>query len=324
VEPPAEEIAVDESFTITASNYKDKMKTIKLDGKKYAPTNSKDIFVRVDLEYTNTTDQKLEFPVQYAIELACLTETNEVVFALPQATDIFDGDIQDYFKKNYIESKKSKKKTLYFLRNKKHTPIAVTVDRKNVLLIKKETPELPTLMDELTHLEKIENLMNLAKDSDYETIESYCAANDLSLGVLDYKGYSLLDYSIVFHNNDLINELMTHAIPIDYEIYRTTSKDSPLKLAVLANNPEAIRILVQNGENLNESFGQKDTPVQLALRENKVNLLPLFVELGIDFKNVTVNLIGGGDYDPLRFAQNRKFTEMIDFFTQYYEEHNLE
>lgn len=29
-------------------------------------------------------------------------------------------------------------------------------------------------MDELTHLEKIENLMNLAKDSDYETIESYC------------------------------------------------------------------------------------------------------------------------------------------------------
>lgn len=117
VEPPAEEIAVDESFTITASNYKDKMKTIKLDGKKYEPSNSKDIFVRVDLEYTNTTDQKLEFPVQYAIELACLTETNEVVFALPQATDIFDGDIKDYFKKNYIESKKSKKKNALFFAN---------------------------------------------------------------------------------------------------------------------------------------------------------------------------------------------------------------
>lgn len=325
LEPASKEINLTENILVSVSKVKDPLSSISVNGQKYVARDN-GVIVQFDYLFKSVDRKKSEIPPTGIMELACLNENDEIVYIPMQITDYLDRNrsFSDMFTKEYLDDKGIRKITYYFIRGKKDRPIAITFDRNKILLFKKTNPGIDKLEKDILLKEKIDLLMQLARNSSFEEIGKYLSENNLELSVNDYKGYSLFDYALLFGNNRLLQDIIDNDFSIDKEIYSRSTKETPIDIVLKSDNIEGFRILINNGQSLTEKdYGSKDSPIQKIIRQNKFNFLPVLLEMGADLKNIKLSYGMGGSDDPLTFAKKRNYQEMISFFSDYYKQNNI-
>ena len=101
---------------------------------------------------------------------------------------------------------------------------------------------LTVLASEILHQKQLEsNFFNAIKHEDASTLISYISEKKIDINMLDSIEWTPLHVAIVYHRKNIILQLLDAGANIN----KKTIQGTPLSWAILLNQPEIVRLLIE-------------------------------------------------------------------------------
>lgn len=302
------------------SAVKDNLKTIKVRKQAYGPRDADFVILQIDLRVANETDAPIKVPNSVMMEVAFADAENAISFV----DSAFFSDVNP-FEETSVAAGQGVDRRIHFAHRKGLVPVALVNDRKDSIALMPETdPRFLAAAKIVRDIQAVESLMASAQGGTYAEVSAALEAGGLPLDVTDQKGLTLVYHAIMAKNEALLAALVKAGSDIHHRADYLATAVEPIHAAVIADNVNAFRALMKAGADPYCSIDGGDTPIAMAIRQNKVAFLPVFAELGVDFTKVKIRLVGSGDNDPLTFSKKKGNAEMAAFFEEYAKKHPFE
>ncbi|HHU36148.1 MAG TPA: ankyrin repeat domain-containing protein [Treponema sp.] len=310
VPTPKDPLIVDGNLSITFSRLENMLEGVVLDEMRYTSKDDALVFFRVGCKAKNISQENIENASIGSVELLCIDEKGN--FDIRRS---HNAGMPSFGKPKILKPGKSIKEVTFFMYNRNTTPIAFVANGNTILMLIPETDERYELaQNHFEKLKKIELVMLMARFSTFEEISSYLQENELTIKEKNNKGLTLFLYSVIYGNIDLLDGLIAAGDDINQAIYRGGFvKTFPINIAVEQKNPVVIRKLFNAGANLTKSPDGTDSAIAIAIRNDAVELLPLFKELGVDFKTLEIPMANGSPLPVRIYAERRGRKEILEF-----------
>jgi ankyrin repeat protein len=180
-------------------------------------------------------------------------------------------------------------------------------------MIAPETDPSYAKIDEyVKHQEAVQMIFTLSGFMNYNIVKEMLDKNGIDINEKNYNGLTLL-YAAIFSKND---SLLTGLIKDGADLYVTAYymtfyKVVPLHMAVFTLNEFAVDELVKAGVSLNYKAEGIEEPAVMAVRLGLSKAVKLLMDRGVDFTTLMIPMANTGPIPALKFATDRKLTEIV-------------
>ena len=167
------------------------------------------------------------------------------------------------------------------------------------------------LIDEYTRTERMVQMILGGKT---EELSSFIAEQNIDVNRKDRDKYPPLYYAVNSNNTETMEILQNNKADPNVNIvenpYITTQ---PLYVAIAKKNPAACSILLKNGADLSSRAFIKTLPAQWVIYQNAYEVMPVFTEHGVQFKELQfVNKDGTVD-SAIDYAKKNNQQEVLKY-----------
>ena len=155
-----------------------------------------------------------------------------------------------------------------------------------------------------SHPEVIHTLTRFGRTNELQ----YILAKGVNVNLKNSDGRSVLHTAVLFCPG-LINLLLEKGA--DINIQEDKQGDTPLHVAIKHNRLKAIKILIENGSDINAKNKNIKTPLHLASELNHIEVIKLLIQNGAD-----INSKSKYDFKPLHIASQNGYIEAIKLLIQ--------
>lgn len=230
-------------------------------------------------------------------------------------TELNETNIMAYANKSPLllvySAKNNSVSSLMYLIDQKYDLTFVDIDGNTVLhhivSMNVNEKEIVELIDRVLE-ETYKSLLNIKNNEGITVL-------DLATNVGKKKVFSrLVQDSTILHeavnkdNIEMVKLLVENGVDVNKE---NEYSYTPLHLAVEKNNIEIVRFLVENKANVNSENEYSSTPLHLAVSKNNIEMVRLLVENGAD-----VNKENENSNTPLHLAVDKDNIEMVRFLVE--------
>jgi hypothetical protein len=270
------------------------------------------VITELMLEIDNSGDTDYEYRELLALEVVFMDGNGDMDFTRNAA--MFDYSLST--PKEGFSAGGIGHETLYFLHNKGETPVALTANRANYVLLTDEAdPVNPEVTAFLKKTQAIEVMLARVPSRSFEEIDAFRKANGINIDDTNRQGINLLHGGILSKNDSVVQGAIENGADLHKKVTHGFSDVvEPIHVAFLANNRNAVEALMNAGVKLDINLGAgKDSLAVAAVRANNIDAVKLLAEYGVPFKGLMIPMNWGVTLSALKFSQDRKMTEMVHY-----------
>jgi hypothetical protein len=304
-------LPVSNGLEVVITSYADNRSSVSKDGKIFAPYDKDKVICVVNVNVNNSTGTDLHIKELDGIEAVFIDAEGKLVFARSAPLIDFDSSHKDVTFKGGV----SQNGILYFVHDKGIDVVAITNERlQYVLLMPENDPSYGTVVTELEKYPKILELFDLAQVADFNTVNTFRLKNNLDIDAENIQGLTLLYVGILSGNNSIVEGAVANGANIYKQTFLGMRNVAPIHAAVMINNKYAIKVLLDNGCDINKEtdgfWGA--SPVITAIEAGNLDALKTLAELGVDV-NQARKRNTMGSISALSYARNLKQTEIVEY-----------
>lgn len=321
VELTDNELKINDEVDVVIDKILVNKKSITVNGETYTPKHKSDVISEVSVTITNNSNESISSLIKNELELLIINDRDITKFSESSTPKNNSSiELEAMFGRNMSQNElkpgHSRKFVLYFTYSKNFKPAAIVASRINSLsFLSTDDPQQKILDKIISKSRSIENLFIQSQSASYSIISEMIVENELDLDVKNRFGINLLHLGLVYGNNSIIEGLIKDGIDTNLTTYWNGNKVKPIHLAVITKNKFAIDLLIESGEDINESAKGMDSPAVAAVRNNDVEALKLLNDYGVDIKNLMIPMAWGpeDEISILTFCVKNEYSKIVEY-----------
>jgi hypothetical protein len=317
------EASLNQNLAVIVNSFESNLSKVFVDGSWYEPASIKKgdgnvpiketskVITEMEIIIINSGDVDYEYSELKALEMVFIDEVGNMKTVKYATIGIFGTGKQQ---KKFFKNKKIKEE-LHFIHEKTEIPVALTINRSNrILFIDENNPKYNEIVSFLDKLKNVEIMLARAPSSTFDEIDIFIKQNNISIDDTNHQGLNLLYIGILSRNDTLVNGAIKNGCDLHKKVsYGYFDVVEPIHFAFMENNRNAVKALLNAGVNIKLISEGNNFVAVNAIRENKVEILKLLTEFGVDLSKVKVPMNWSPAISPLKFAKDRKMTEMVQY-----------